>query len=124
MTEVYRRIDKNHSDFLNTTTWLARTYARTVNPNKPMASLNESSSQSLNESLIELSRNFTLLMEDIEKECRDIGDCRFNQSNARDISGFYDDDDGIINYPSFASRSQMGLLFIPFVEHLNLQHWL
>ena len=99
MTEVYRRIDKNHSDFLNTTTWLARTYARTVNPNKPMASLNESSSQSLNESLIELSRNFTLLMEDIEKECRDIGDCRFNQSNARDISGFYDDDDGIINYP-------------------------
>ena len=99
MTEVYRRIDKNHSDFLNTTTWLARTYARTVNPNKPMASLNESSSQSLNESLIELSRNFTLLMEDIEKECRDIGGCTFNQSNARDISGFYDDDDGIINYP-------------------------
>ena len=98
MTEVYRRIDKNHSDFLNTTTWLARTYARTVNPNKPIASLNESSSQSLNESLIELSRNFTLLMEDIEEECRVIGDCTFNQSNARDISGFYDDD-GIINYP-------------------------
>ena len=98
MTEVYRRIDKNHSDFLNTTTWLARTYARTVNPNKPIASLNESSSQSLNESLIELSRNFTLLMEDIEEECRVIGDCTFNQSNARDITGLYNDD-GIINYP-------------------------
>ena len=93
MTEVYRRIDKNHSDFLNTTTWLARTYARTVNPNKTIAY------KSLSESLIELSRNFTLLMEDIEKECRDIGGCTLYQSNARDISGFYGDDDGIINYP-------------------------
>ena len=91
MTAVYRRIDRNHSDFLNTTTWLARTYARTVNPNKTLApNYNETSLKELNTSL-------TRLMGEIEAECAAVGNCNLTLGNSRVFDDLYDDGD--IPYP-------------------------
>ena len=86
MYSVFRRIHKNHSDFLNTTTWLAKTFARTVS-NK---TINPSS---INVSRLELlDKSIQSEMEKIFDECQ--GNCGISKRSF--IAG---DDDGEIPYP-------------------------
>ena len=89
MSAVYRRIEKNYSDFRNTTTWLAKTFARTIsNKTIDTATINVASLEKLNTSI-------NSLKEKIRDECQ--GGCEFGNRSERNF--FYGNDDGNIEYP-------------------------
>ena len=88
-TAVYRRIEKNHSEFLNTTTWLAKSFARAISNKKiKTGTINVTRLEKLN-------TNILSLMEEIRDECQ--GGCEFGNTSKR--SYIYGNDDGFIPYP-------------------------